>query len=311
MIIQCEGCKTKFNLDEALLNEGGSKVRCSICKKVFVAYPQPQVPLEQAETAAVDRKELEDALARELPPVTESGESQEQEPFETVSLEELNGLVEAEGPKKKRPSGVSMAEDAEEKREKASPQEAIEAPATGRSGLRLLPVMLIILLALIGGAVAIFFWAPGLIPDSLSFLKPPEKQAITDIGVRRLSFKDVTGSFVNSKKEGQLFVIKGMVENKYPKSRSLILVKGNILDDKGKEVKKRMAYAGNTLSEGLIRTMPLEEIKKAMKNRHGKSNSNLNVASGASVPFMIVFERLPGNLSEFTVEAVSSSPGIK
>ena len=36
---------------------------------------------------------------------------------------------------------------------------------------------------------------------------------------------------------------------------------------------------------------------------------NLNVAQGTYIPFIVVFEDLPENLSEFTVEAVSSFPG--
>jgi len=39
MDIQCEKCRTVFNIDETLLKEGGSKVRCSICRHVFMAYP--------------------------------------------------------------------------------------------------------------------------------------------------------------------------------------------------------------------------------------------------------------------------------
>jgi predicted Zn finger-like uncharacterized protein len=42
MIITCEKCSSKFNLDEKLLKQTGSKVRCSKCKNVFTAYP----PLE-------------------------------------------------------------------------------------------------------------------------------------------------------------------------------------------------------------------------------------------------------------------------
>jgi len=39
------------------------------------------------------------------------------------------------------------------------------------------------------------------------------------------------------------------------------------------------------------------------------ARKNFNLPSGATIPFMIVFDNLPDNLSEFTVEAVSSSPG--
>jgi predicted Zn finger-like uncharacterized protein len=39
MIIICNECDTRFNIDESLLKQTGSKVRCSKCKKVFLAYP--------------------------------------------------------------------------------------------------------------------------------------------------------------------------------------------------------------------------------------------------------------------------------
>jgi pilus assembly protein FimV len=39
MIITCNECNTRFNIDESLLKQKGSKVRCSKCKNVFLAYP--------------------------------------------------------------------------------------------------------------------------------------------------------------------------------------------------------------------------------------------------------------------------------
>lgn len=39
MIITCKECSTRFNLDDSLIKTGGSKVRCSLCKHVFTAFP--------------------------------------------------------------------------------------------------------------------------------------------------------------------------------------------------------------------------------------------------------------------------------
>ena len=39
MIITCNECNTRFNIAESLLKQTGSKVRCSKCKNVFLAYP--------------------------------------------------------------------------------------------------------------------------------------------------------------------------------------------------------------------------------------------------------------------------------
>ncbi len=46
MIITCEACNTSFNLDDKMVKPTGSKVRCSVCKKVFTAFP-PQVPVSE------------------------------------------------------------------------------------------------------------------------------------------------------------------------------------------------------------------------------------------------------------------------
>ena len=71
-------------------------------------------------------------------------------------------------------------------------------------------------------------------------------------------------------------------------------------------VLSKTAYAGNTFSEEEIKTLPLDEIMKASGNRDGMAKQNLKVASGATIPFMVVFAEMPDDLSEFTVEAVSS-----
>ncbi len=251
MIIQCEKCKTKFNVDESLLKKEGSRVRCSLCKHTFLAHPPEQLFAEEGETVATDQ-------------------------------EELGGDVAT-----------------------ATAFSAQKRPAKRR----LLPIFLVIILVLIGSVAAIVLWAPRLIPDSLSILKPAGKQEPTDIGGHQLSFQDVTASFVDSVKEVPLFVIKGMVSNNYSGSRSFILIRGSILDDKGHVVKTKLAYAGNTFEEGELTVKPLEDINEAMKNRYGMAGGNFNVAPEANIPFMIVFENLPENVSEFTVETISSSPG--
>lgn len=52
MYITCQNCDTMFRLDEQLLKPSGSKVRCSQCSHVFVAYPpEPETPSSAAEKA--------------------------------------------------------------------------------------------------------------------------------------------------------------------------------------------------------------------------------------------------------------------
>ena len=44
MIITCNKCSTRFTLADSLVAENGSKVRCSVCKDIFTAYPLPREP---------------------------------------------------------------------------------------------------------------------------------------------------------------------------------------------------------------------------------------------------------------------------
>ena len=320
MIIECGSCQSKYNLDEGLLKSGGSKVRCSVCKNVFIAYPPEEVLIEEPATDMILEEGLDETLSLDSQPGVDEKEAapgkgaaesnfdlafeeamDEADVHEAVPSDELPDIEEEER---------APAESADMPREEAEEGlEAGEAPVskmkTGRS--RALLVILLILLLILGGAIAISKIAPNLIPGSIPFLQSSKKQEVMDPGVARLSFKAVTGSFIQSSKAGQLFVIKGMVTNNYPKRTSFILLKGTILDDKGKVVKVKMAYAGNTLAEKKIKETPIEELNQGLKTRAGRNRMNLNVQPGATIPFMIIIDKLPENVSEFTVEAVSSS----
>ena len=338
MIIECEICESKFNLDESLLKEEGSKVRCSQCKHVFKAYPPEQAPLEEPELSDVFDEDLEETMALDSPPVFDEKEPEPEVEEEDVDFDKA--FEEAMGDEDVEAVSIDDIPDEEEEEVEADMEEAIDlaasieedlikadaekkiageperegmplaAPSKKKSGIsRILIIVLAIIILLVGGGVGIFFFAPDILPDSLSFLKPVKTQEIQDRGVSRLTFKGVNGSFIQSNKLGQLFVIKGVVTNQYPKNRSFILIKGALLDDKNKVVTQKMAYAGNTFPEKQIKDMTLEQINKGLKNRLGKGKTNLNIKPEGMVPFMIIFENLPENLSEFTVEAVSSSPG--
>jgi len=61
MIVTCENCFRQFNLNELLLKPNGSKVRCTKCSNIFIAYPQSRdIPNDEIDTKGYD---LLDALA--------------------------------------------------------------------------------------------------------------------------------------------------------------------------------------------------------------------------------------------------------
>jgi predicted Zn finger-like uncharacterized protein len=318
MIIECEKCKAKFNLDESLLKGKRMKVKCSICKEVFVAYLPPTPPpkeLQVDRTSEEEPKETEivDEAAKSDFDIAFEGaldedtiESRLEDEFSEEDFEIEQDLKSEE----KDAFEITKEEtEAKVKESKVPPEPIRPARRKGPSGLLL--IILLVILILLGGIVALNFIAPQYLPKSLSLFKfkSDEGREIMDAGISKLSFKGVTGTFIQSAREGQLFVIKGMVVNEYSNSRSYILVKGTILDSKGQVVKRKLAYAGNFFPENRIKEMTLDQINKQLKNRPGNGNINVDITPGRAIPFMIILGSLPEDLSEFTVEAVSSSPG--
>ncbi|MFC1867717.1 zinc-ribbon domain-containing protein [Thermodesulfobacteriota bacterium] len=309
MIIKCEECESEFNLDESLLNEDGSRLRCSVCKNVFIAFPPEPESIEEPSEDAPRNVELEETVALDSPPdfdgiELELSDEDKEDAFDKA-FEDALEEAPAEPAWAKEDSAEIPGTGAEA--DLAAPS---ISPATKRAGRsKILLIIFIIILLFIVGALAVFFLAPDILPDSLSSMKPVKKEAIVDTGIRRLSFKGVSGSFLQTNKSGQFFVIKGTVFNNNPKSRSFILLKGAILDNSGKKIRQNLVYAGNTFDDKQLKEKSIEEIDRGLKNQAGKGNTNVNVKPGSSVPFMIVFKNLPNNLSEFEVEAVSSSPG--
>lgn len=361
MIVQCEKCKSKFRLDEALLEEGGSKVRCSACRHVFVVHPSNETssssietepatePLieEPEETVILDslpdsddaamesseeplaalsgaEGEIEEALEDEFDFAVEddlqegAGAEEEDREIEAVSPEDLPVREDPREEMEEAIEGVSSVRgtltqyDSDQKDRAVDQESAAEAskPAV-KAGRRstFLPAVLGLLLLLGIGAAAVAFFAPSVIPDSLNFLKPAAEEEAKDPGVRRLTFEGVKGSFVRTEAGMRRFVVRGAVVNNYSGPRNFVRIEVAILDGKGQTVRSLRVYAGNGFSGGELRGKSMKDLEADMKRRTGKKDTNVNIPPGGSIPFMAVFQELPDDISEFTVEAVSSIPG--
>ena len=85
MIITCNECDTRFNLDESILKQTGSKVRCAKCKNIFTAYPSSLS--KESEKSSEVETELESAITDEE---IESNEQYKVEEAATGSQEEID-----------------------------------------------------------------------------------------------------------------------------------------------------------------------------------------------------------------------------
>ena len=144
------------------------------------------------------------------------------------------------------------------------------------------------------------------IPYLSEKLDPKEKDVAGNLKIIPLA-ETISAKFVNDPQGNQRFVIHGKIKNDYDHPRSFIKVTGKIYQKGGKLAKTESVYCGNLLSDSELTGMKIVAVNKRLGNRFGDKKSNLKVKTGKTIPFMIVFDKLPQNLDEYTVEVDGSS----
>ncbi len=202
------------------------------------------------------------------------------------------------------------------------PPAAHEPPKRSRSKKPVLVVLLLLVLGL--GVVTV----PNMLGIKIPYLSDIKIPYLSDMDVKIPYLSDwlnpepqdvagnlkiiplgntINGRFVANSKTGQLFVIQGQVKNDYDHPRSYIKVTAKLYQKGNKIAKQSTVYVGNTLSNSDLTGMDMVTISKKLRIRTGQKKSNFKVKTGNRVPFMIVFDKLPRNLDEYTVEVESSS----
>jgi predicted Zn finger-like uncharacterized protein len=119
--------------------------------------------------------------------------------------------------------------------------------------------------------------------------------------------ESVNAEFIDNAAAGRLCVVKGQVRNAYDHPRSFIRVTAKLYDKNKTVAKTATVYAGNVLSRQELAGQDLAAISARLKNKTGANNLNAAVKPGAAIPFMVVFDGLPDNLDEYSVEVAGSS----
>ncbi|MGI9570697.1 MAG: hypothetical protein ACR2PH_13415, partial [Desulfobulbia bacterium] len=117
----------------------------------------------------------------------------------------------------------------------------------------------------------------------------------------------ISHEFIENTAVGDIFVIKGRVRNEYDHPRSHIKITGKLYRRDKALAKTATVYCGNVLTDSDLAKMNLNVINKRLQNRFGDKRSNIKVKAGKTIPFLIVFSKLPANLDEYTVEVSGSS----
>lgn len=121
-----------------------------------------------------------------------------------------------------------------------------------------------------------------------------------------INLEEMNGYYTQNAEAGNIFVVSGRAVNNTNKARSFFQVKGVLFNKQGEKLAQKEVFCGNIFSSKELTTLSREKIEADLMNKVGGSLSNINLAPGKSVPFMIVFFDLPPDMSEFSVESTGS-----
>jgi hypothetical protein len=141
---------------------------------------------------------------------------------------------------------------------------------------------------------------------------PLDNQILTapeNDGLIRVAFLSERSShhYVQNTEAGTLLVLIGEVQNNDDKPISYIRLKGILNDRQENVIAERQVFAGNVLTEDELKTLPVQQILRILSLRSGQSGSNVNVPPGQSIPYMVVFDRLPPDPGMYLLEPIGYS----
>ena len=290
MVIICQQCGTKFNLDENLITRDIVKVRCSHCQHVFtVAGPKDRPQLTGV--AADPGEELTRLTEPELPP---------EEPMATPAPH-----VESEAPAATETVELTVPAEAASVPEESvlSPPEAAAMEPRKTSRAVMVSIISGCLLGLLLALLALWYsgWKKVVPPRSriaAESLTPPLPPTSPE-ELRKLvvELKDARYQGLVNAKGGQLLVIQGNVNNLTGEPRGPIRLKATLTDALNQPVQELLFFSGTSLTdEELLQTDP-EEIKRWLATPGGRRGTRV-VKPGDSQPFTAVLFGVPDNLAE-------------
>ncbi len=285
MTIVCPKCGTKFRFDEKEMEADGVWCRCCRCQKVFFhKRPHPTTFY------------VEEVLA---PGITEEPQLS-------------TGIHPEATPDKVQEDAV--AEGSEPTDYRWSEEAVLHSRSKGR-GLWTkgkIAAYIIVLVVILAGVYVTIFPEVGLhllgkTPLAgyfgIQVADNPAASGIDLLGVRE--------RFVENKMVGTVMVIQGNAVNRNDHPVSKLKVRARLVDSAGDFTAEAEAYCGVLLNEEELTNLTEQELRSELGKDQGRDVPNVNIASGATIPFMIVVGNAPQRTTEYIVELAGLQKALK
>jgi hypothetical protein len=325
MIIQCRQCRTKFYLDDALMQGDGMWMRCSRCQHVFF-QDNPLIIREEIETPLVPGSVFSEGpipakrstdLTKEVPPVPDRDEDivrfldNVMEAKKTVN-DEVNLEIEKTSRESIGKENFVSAERSAAFRDLREKVEDFEQkkPLSKKSSRKTWKVIVWAVLVIVVIPVVIYFFIFPQLGDR--FIKIANKYigeqepVRPEVVIGQVKLQDIRQRMLNNYVLGQIRVMEGTAVNQADYSISRIVIKGAIVDAFAVVLGERTSYAGNVLTDDELTNLPEEEILRKLSQPEGRNNLNDKISPNGQIPFMIVFTREPAGVIKTTVTTIGA-----
>ena len=288
MIITCQKCNTKFNLDNALAKPL-ARAKCSFCGNIFVladgmdnqAFDQIS---KNKDNTATSKETVDAILSDGISFDVDSIKPKKRKKklplilgllfilllsaaaalyFEVIKLDSIKKMVGEEQPTLEPSQPSSQQADP-----KNSEQTEGQASTTN------------------------------------STPAPPAVQENEQL--KNIILQGVRQFYVNNEKIGQLFVIEGKVVNNFNTPKELIKIEALLLDAQGNPVVTSEQFCGVIVSMFQLQVLNQAELEKALTNNIEILTNNTNIQPGAGVQFMVVFPNAPSTVREFVLRVIDA-----
>jgi hypothetical protein len=119
--------------------------------------------------------------------------------------------------------------------------------------------------------------------------------------------ENLVAEFIDHPTAGRLCVVRGQIRNNYDHPRSAARVTTKLYTKDKTLAKTATVFAGNVLPNQELLSQDMASIAALLNKKEGTNKMNLEVKPGRSIPFMAVFDNLPNNLDEYSVEVAGST----